>query len=69
MMWIILVLVLWSVPANAQLWNGYLNSTRGVDWQGMVYNHPNTSTWTQCGATISPPSSSAAIQAVIDACT
>jgi len=64
-LWLVLLGVLWCSTAWAQLWNGYLTPTtatngRGIDWQGMVFTPPNTSGWTQCGATIAASGATAA---------
>ena len=68
MVWLVLFLTLWASPVQAQLWSGILDSSRAVDWQNAVYTPPDTTTWTQCGATIAPPSSSSEINAAIAAC-
>lgn len=50
-------------------WAGLINDARVTDWTGagVIGGIPSAS-WTQCGATISPPSSLAAINAAISAC-
>lgn len=54
--------------AFAQLWSGILNPDRAISWEDVPFSIPNTSSWTQCGPTITPPSSSSAINAAIASC-
>lgn len=65
-LWLVLLGVLWCSNASAQLWSEILDPTRAVNWQGIAFTVPTT--YTQCGSTINPPSSSAAINAAIAAC-
>src|SRR5215831_15079772 len=55
-------ILLLSVPTQgaAQLWNGVISPSRGVDWSiaGIPGGLPDAN-WTQCGATIAPYSGSA----------
>ena len=58
----LLLILLLAMPAMAQEWAGILSSNRAVDWSnaGVVGGIPDTSAWTQCGATM--PSTSTAAQ-------
>ena len=63
------VLTLYSGSLQAQPWSGILSPSRAIDWSnaGVVGGIPSGS-WTQCGSTITPPSSSTAVNAAIAAC-
>lgn len=67
-LWLV-VFMGWPCLVNAQSWSGILSSSRATDWSqaGVVGGIPSAS-WTQCGPTITPPSSAAAIQAAINSC-
>lgn len=67
--WLLLVLCFIGVhTAHAQLWSGYVDSERGIDWQSMPYTPPDTSGWTQCGTTMASTSTVAEINTRIASC-
>lgn len=70
---IIVIALLWAMPAQAQLWNGYLTPTttangRGIDWTGMLFIPPDTTTWTQCGITVTTSTAVGTINGTISGC-
>lgn len=65
----LLFLILCPLSSKAQLWSGVLSSSRAIDWSSVgVTGGIPSATWTQCGATISAPSSASAIQTALNNC-
>ena len=58
--------VLLPPSTHAALWSDVLDSARAMDWASIPYSIPTD--WTQCGSTITAPSSTAEINAAIAAC-
>jgi len=64
------LVILMSIPnlAHAQLWSGILPAGSGIDWTQTGIPGGVPTTRTQCGSTISAPSSASAIQTALNAC-
>lgn len=65
----IILLLLFPLPAAAQLWSGIIDPARAIDWTSAGVNGgiPSAS-WTQSGSTIAAGASAATIQSALNAC-